>query len=125
MWLVVLITAALGSPPRTAVPTRAVPPMPAPCTLPRRPVRPPSIIAPAPILLLAPPAAWSRGFVGPSFGTHEPRRPPALPRVPAEPVPTTIGTPGVLTPIDQLPSAFAPIEEAPNRLPVTRIRPVE
>ncbi len=55
-----------------------------------------------------------------------PEHPPAtralLPYVPAEPVKRQITTPGTLTPISELPSAFQPITPATNRLPVVSIR---
>lgn len=50
--------------------------------------------------------------------------PARLPFVKAEPVKTKIAQPGVMTPVDELPSGFKPIPPAENRLPVVTVRPV-
>lgn len=119
-WLVIATTTQ-AAPPRLP-PPRAVPVR---VHARGRPAVPRAVNGPrGPVLLLLPgsPAVIDSG----SFGqTPEPTRPPALPYVPAEPVRTSIGEPGRLTPMSELPNAFVPIETAPNRLPVTRIRPAE
>ncbi|MBX2803734.1 MAG: hypothetical protein KTR31_39015 [Myxococcales bacterium] len=72
------------------------------------------------VIAVAPTGPSTRSVVVDS--TPEPTRPPALPRVAAEPHKRKVATPGRLTPIDELPSALQPIQRAPNLLPVAQIR---
>lgn len=61
-------------------------------------------------------------FVPTPLQAPQPTQPPLLPYVPAEPVKRRVANPGRLTPIEEVPSAFRPLEQAPNRLPVVYIR---
>ncbi|MEO0606116.1 MAG: hypothetical protein AAF211_32100 [Myxococcota bacterium] len=67
-----------------------------------------TVVDPAPVIPEAPEEAF----------------PARLPFVEAEPVKTKVDNPGQMTPIDELPSAFAPIPQAVNHLPKVSVRQV-
>ncbi len=96
----------------------------------RAPTPPPAVAAstaPASGVVVVPfVVAPSSVFEPPTEAEPKPRHafPARLPFVEAEPVKTRVRNPGRLTPIDQIPSAFAPIPSATTQPPAARLTPV-